>query len=73
MPHSRVLYFQSYLQASQLALQRRLISREGVERVKASVEGSNLVRLCRLHAQAGEQMQILSFQGALKMSRVPQP
>ncbi|CAK9075915.1 Uncharacterized protein SCF082_LOCUS36690 [Durusdinium trenchii] len=51
VPHSRVLYFQSYLQASQLALQRRLISREGVERVKASVEGSNLVRLCRLHAQ----------------------
>eukprot|EP00435_Cladocopium_sp_Y103_P074983 s22_g52.t2 len=49
--HPRVFFFGSYLEASQLALQQRLISLEGLQRVKQSVESCNLVKLCRLHRE----------------------
>ena len=51
--HPRVFYFQSYLEASRLALQQRLISIDGLQRVRAAVESCNLVRLCRLHQKVG--------------------
>ena len=51
--HPRVFYFQSYLEASRLALQQRLISIDGMQRVRAAVESCNLVQLCRLHQKVG--------------------
>ena len=50
--HPRVFFFGSYLEASQLALQQRLISLEGSQRVRQAVESCNLVKLCRLHREA---------------------
>lgn len=49
--HPRVFFFGSYLEASQLALQQRLISLEGSQRVRQAVESCNLVKLCRLHRE----------------------
>ena len=51
--HPRVFYFQSYLEASRLAWQQRLISMDGLQRVRAAVESCNLVQLCRLHQKVG--------------------